>query len=163
MATLLDALKSFFMFITDKNTNKVTRIATTGDLQVGLIDNPASFEMFGRLVMNCKLFVINGSSGLTINLSNHDTIVNIDSTGISPSTISVILPSAPRNGQIHVIKDYSGSCVFLGNIISITTHNPDIVTIENAPTKTITSGFGVMTFYWYGNQWYVMSCCAAGA
>lgn len=153
MPTKSDAQQSFFIFVQDTNNGKIKRIAVPGDLQVGLLNNPASLELLGRLTVSTCEFIATASNKGSFQLSDHNTISVITTTVVPDSgRLLVQLPTSPKVGQLHFIKDGSGTAG--GYPIDIL--SPSGVLIDGETLKTITDSYGTIALFWHGTSWKVL-------
>ena len=109
MASNDDIARSLFVFVKDTNTGKITRVAIPSDLQVGTTTKSAELALFGRFSLNVARHVANKLNHNTIQLVNSDTIACIECDNTHSGIITVKLPSNPREGQLHFIKDATGT------------------------------------------------------
>lgn len=153
LPTRAESQKSFFLFVRDTNTGNVRRLAIPADVQVGLVDNPAGLELFGRLSLSTTFFSTTAVNKGVIELTNHDTIVGI-TNDITPNTneINVFLPPNPRDGQVHFIKDVSGTA----DVTPINIFPTDGVLIDGLSSKTLVDAYASMAVFWYQNNWKVL-------
>lgn len=162
--TKLLAEQSFFVFVKDVNTGKIRRIAIPSDVQVGLKDNPAELQLLGRLSLSTTGYSATSVNGGSFNISSNDTIVSVSLVDTPASgRITLMLPSNPRDGQLHFIKDITGTADTVP--IDIT---PSVgTTIDSASVKTLSSEYGLIALYWQGGEWRVliadMSTSSGGA
>jgi hypothetical protein len=153
-----EILQSYFVYVKDPHTNKIKRIAFPSDIQIGTSGNPAELQLLGRFSLNSVEYQVSPANDGIINTSNNDTIVNVvsGSSSFIPSSgrISVNLPDAPRDGQVHIIKDFSGR----GAIIPIDIF-PDETkyTIDQQSYVTINLAFGSKAIHWHNNSWHVFA------
>jgi len=148
-----ETTRSFFVFARDTNTGVIKRVAVPSDLQVGLIDNPASLDLFGGLSLSTKEFSTTNENMGVIKIGNHDTVAVVSNSVAPPSgRISVYLPVSPRNGQLHFIKDASGTA--LSTPIDI--YPAPGVFIDDETTKSIFDNFGTLVLFWSGDRWRVL-------
>src|SRR6478609_2796673 len=139
-----ETTRSFFVFARDTNTGVIKRVAVPSDLQVGLIDNPASLDLFGGLSLSTKEFSTTNENMGVIKIGNHDTVAVVSNSVAPPSgRISVYLPVSPRNGQLHFIKDASGTA--LSTPIDI--YPAPGVFIDDETTKSIFDNFGTLVLF----------------
>lgn len=153
LPTKSDTQQSFFVFVRDTNTGRVRRIAIPADVQIGRIDNPASLELFGGLSLSTLAFDVSVKNRGIVNVSNNNTIVTIDAS-IAPASgrITVSLPPSPRNGQLHFIKDVSGTSAT--SPIDITPASG--ITIDGDSIKTLSSNFSSIAIFWSSGEWHVL-------
>jgi hypothetical protein len=156
--TKIDVEQSFFVFVRDTITGKIKRIAIPSDVQIGLQDNPSELHLTGRFSLAVGSYDASTATRGTFNIKNHDTIVNV----LRSSTISGItasLPSNPRNGQLHFIKDSSGTAGSTSiSILPVTG-----VLIDGSAAKIINTAYGSLALYWFHDQWKVLISSTGGA
>ena len=157
MSTKTDTDKQFFVFIKDPSTGKATRVALPGDVQIGVKGSPSELQLLGRLSLNTTEYIAKNSNSGTVKISVDDTVVGIiaDST-LGTARITVYLPATPRDGQVVVIKDGSGTAAT--RPIDITSYS----LIDTLSTKTITDDFGSISVYWLSGTWRTLFTSAGG-
>jgi hypothetical protein len=150
-----DSIRQPFLFVRDTNTGQIKRVAVPSDLQVGLQDNPAALDLFGRLAVSTTDYTVTGKNQGIINIQNHDTIVAIQlEDGFTPAQgrIRLFLPKNPRNGQIHFIKDMGGTA----DEVPIDIVPQEGGTIDGVALKTLTDEFGSVAVVWFKGQWRIL-------
>ncbi len=155
-----DASRSFFVFVQDKDTGKINRIAIPIDTQIGTVANPAELHVTGRSSLSTKSYYA-GSPSAAVHVDNHVTIVNISSPTSSIGTnVTVYVPSNPRDGQICVIKDASGTAN-INNVTVTTVGGSEIIfgaaTIDGLASQSITTAYGSLVIYWSNSQWFLLA------
>ena len=145
--------QSFFIFVKDTNTGRIRRIAIPGDVQIGLQGNPAELQLLGRLSLNAADYRVTGVNKGVIHATNDDTIIAISlvSPADTPTSgrITVFLPANPRNGQLHFIKDMTGTA----STVPIDVIPSPGVKIDQFDFRTLDDPFGSFAFYWFGDRW----------
>lgn len=147
------AEQSFFIYVKDSNTDKIRHIAIPSDVQIGLKDNPAELQLLGSLSLQATDYSVNRTNRGTLNLTNNDTIASITLVDTPLSgRITVKLPANPRNGQLHFIKDASGTAV---------TVPIDIVPaadsfIDASSLVTVADEYGSLAVYWFNDRWRLL-------
>lgn len=151
--TRSEANQSFFVFITDTKTGVVRRVAVPGDLQVGLDGRPAELQLFGRLSVASSIVSVDAKNKGIVNVSNDQTILAL-SLVITPITgrIRANLPPTPRNGQLHFIKDMSGSA----GTVPIDIIPANGVLIDGQTLKTLSDPYGSLALVWLNGQWRIL-------
>jgi len=151
--TNTDAQQSFFVCIRDANTGKIKRVAIPSDFQVGTMASPAELHLLGRLSINGSVYNTDGSG--IISISNDDTIVIINRV-ITPTSgrISVYMPSKPRDGQLCIIKDASGTCA--------TTPIDVLGTIDGSASKTLSINYESVVLAWLDGEWQFLASNGTG-
>lgn len=147
-STLSDILRNLFVFIKDTNTGIIKQLAVPSNFQVGLKDNPKDFKLFGGMSVNVSDFVVSEQIHQNIKLNNHDTIVAITNS-TTTGAISVLLPSNPRTGQLHFIKDMSGTAAIVNIIVSAGTG----IVIDQSTSKTLTNNNASIAVTWVNGHW----------
>lgn len=151
--TRAEANRSFFVYVTEPNTGVVKRVAIPADMQVGLEGQPAELQLFGRLSLASLAVDVNSTNKGLINVSNDDTVIAVSLVVTPPSgRISAHLPPTPREGQLHFIKDASGTAASVPIDII-----PDTgVTIDDVTTKTLSDNYSSMALVWLAGQWHML-------
>lgn len=158
--TKQNAQQSFFVFVRDAHTGKIRRVAIPSDLQVGLQGNPAELQLLGRLSLSSTTYEASAANRGIVNVKSSDTIVSITRASEPPSgRITVYLPTNNRDGQLHFIKDVTGTA----NDTPLDVSSQVGALIDLSPTKTIDSAFGSLALYWQGNGWYTLLSGSTGA
>jgi hypothetical protein len=145
--------------IRDGRTGKVTRIAMPAPVQVGTKGNPVELQLLGRFSIAATIFEVTGDESATVRPTNDDTTVLVNVTTAPTGNVTLHLPESPRVGQVHVIKDMSGTAA--GTAIDITP--PTGITIDGASNKQIALAYDSVSLIWNGTEWNVLiSIAAAG-
>lgn len=153
MASNDDIIHSLFVFVKDTNTGKITRTAVPSDLQVGTSAKSAELTLFGRLSLNVVHYIASRSNHNIVQLTNSDTIACIECDDTQSGNVIVKLPHNPRKGQLHFVKDASGTAE---------THNVQIhpaissTLIDNTSYVTIDTASGSIALFWSNDRWYVL-------
>lgn len=152
-ATRSEANQSFFVYVKDVNTGMIKRIAIPSDVQIGLPGAPAELQLLGRLSINASTFTVDTSNKGLINVSNDDTVIALAlvTTPLS-GRIKVNLPVTPRDGQLHFIKDMSGTA----SSVPIDIVPTDSVLIDGMTIKTLSDDYGSLALIWLGGQWRML-------
>lgn len=152
MPTRDELSNSFFIFAKDNITNKVSRVAVPTDFQVGTLGNPAELQLLGRLSFNTR--EVNARNGSIIDMSDHDTILCVSSDSVTASgSVRINLPSRPRDGQFHYVKDISG---FAGDM-HIELHPQRGYRIESGSFAAMSSSRGSISCFWRRTGWHVFA------
>ena len=150
--------QSFFVFVEDSNTGKIKRIALPADVQIGLNDSPSELHLTGRLSLAVKRYETGNYPRGVIDVGDHNTVASIYTNSLTEfASITVRSPSAPRDGQIHCVKDSSGTAADVP--IDVVSASGKL--IDGVDTKTITIAYGAMFLFWQTDQWYVISSTTA--
>lgn len=153
MTSKTEAEQSFFIYVKNKNTGKIERLALPSDVQVGLLGKPAELTLLGKFSLNLSQYETTRTNS-TINMSSHDTLTCVSmQSSASSGRVTVNLPNNPRNGQIHVIKDTSGTASTVP--IDLNPSNDDS-TIDGQSSVAISVDYGSLALFWYGNDWHVL-------
>lgn len=154
MVTRQQAEQSLFVLVKDSITGRIMRIAVPCDMQVGLTGKPAELALLGRLSLSSAEYTIGARSGDIINISSAVTVCTVNVvTAPASNSVIVYLPPDARDGQLHVVKDGSGTAAT--TIITIRGTNNAL--IDGSSQKTIESAYGSVCFYWSGAQWRVFA------
>lgn len=153
MATRSDANQSFFVYVADKNTGVVQRIAIPSDVQIGLEGKPAELQLFGRLSLSAININIDAVNKGIVIITNDNTVVaiNLVVTPVS-GIITVNLPSSPRDGQVHFFKDMTGTA----NVVPINIVPQTGVMIDGFESKTLTDSYGSLALIYMNGQWRLL-------
>ncbi len=145
--------QSFFVFVKDTNTGKIRRMAIPGDVQIGLQGNPAELQLLGRLSLAATDYSIVSENQGILYVKNDDTIISV-SLFNTPALgrITLYLPANPRNGQLHFIKDMTGTA---GSVPIDIVPSPGAL-IDQVASKTLTAPFGSIALYWFGDHWRIL-------
>ncbi len=148
--TRSDALQSFFVYVTDPVTGVVKRVAFAGDVQIGLDNAPAELHLLGRLSVAGTNYVTDGVNKGVIESSSNDTIIAINRKIIPISGfIDVYLPSSPRDGELHFIKDMTGTAA----TTPINIYPSAGTTIDGQVSIVINTAYGSLAVAWLNEQW----------
>lgn len=153
MLNVDSVLRSLFLYVIDQHTKKIKRVGVPSDFQIGTSKIPAMLDMYGGFALNTSNHVASSHNSGIIKIDQHDTIVNINVSDEQPSAIFAVLPTQPREGQVHIIKDIAG--VASGSAFTITTD--DNSTIDGSETTTIATNYGSNIIYWANGEWHVLS------
>jgi len=144
--------RSLFVYIKDVNTNRIKRVAVPTDLQIGVKNSPAELQLLGRLALSTTRVIVDKQNKGVLSIGKHDTVADIVVIDAPASgRVSVKLPTDPRDGELHVIKDSSGTAGVYPIDISSTGY-----TIDGSTTRTLSVAYGVVSVYWFDNEWHVM-------
>lgn len=151
--TRSEANQSFFTYVKDPITGVIKRIAIPGDVQIGLEGQPSELHLFGRFSVAATSYVIDQNNKGVINVSNDDTVVAV-SLAITPITgrIKVHLPTNPRDGQLHFIKDMTGTA---GTVPIDVVPSPGL-TVDNQAFRTLSDAYGSLALIWLAGQWRML-------
>lgn len=151
--TKQQANQSFFVFVRDTNTGKIRRMAIPGDVQIGMQGNPAELQLLGRLSLAATDYSITAVNKGILNVINDDTIVSVTLVDTPPTgRITLYLPPNPRNGQLHFIKDMSGTA----DSVPIDVVPSPGALIDQYTSRTLTDKFGSIALYWFGDKWRIL-------
>jgi hypothetical protein len=156
--TKSDSEKSLFVYVKDTNSDTVKRLAIPCDVQIGLSGVPSELQLNGRFSISTLEYVVVGSNG-TINVSSDTTAVNVNvSSAPASGRINVYLPPRPRDGQIHIIKDSSGT----SGTTPIDIFPPTGILIDGSTSKTLSTAYSSAVIYWMNNAWYNLIVSSGG-
>lgn len=145
--------QSFFVFVRDAINNKIRRIAIPSDVQIGLKDNPAELQLLGRLSLQATDYSVDNVNKGTLYVTNNDTIASITLVNVPNSgRVSVFLPANPRNGQLHFIKDMTGTA----GSVPIDIFPAPGVLIDQFTSRTLTDPYGSIALYWFTDRWRIL-------
>lgn len=145
--------QSFFVFVRDTVTGKIRRTAIPGDVQIGLQGNPAELQLLGRLSLNATDYSITAANQGNLFITNDDTIISVTLKDTPTSgRIRINLPANPRNGQLHFIKDMSGTA----NLVPLDVIPSGGSSIDQFSSKTLTDAYGSFAVYWFGDRWRIL-------
>lgn len=159
IVTRSDVERSLFVYVKDANTDVVKRVAINSDAQIGTVDNPSELMLTGRLSLANRTYTtIVGDNGY-VYVAENDTIMSVIVSAVPASgTVTVYLPSRPRVGEVHFIKDAGGTASTTP--ISITTL--DSTTIDGSTSQTISTDYETVAVYWTGSEWLRLVYTTAG-
>jgi len=151
--TLSDANQSYFVIIKDATTGEVKRVAIPSDVQIGLEGKPAELHLFGRFSIAGNAYDVDASNQGTLNINSDDTVVAISlvTTPVS-GRISAYLPPTPRDGQLHFIKDITGTA----DTVPIDILPSAGLKIDNFTIKSLTDKYGSLALIWLNGQWRML-------
>jgi len=148
MVTKKETETSSLVYTRDARTGEVKRIAFSHDVQIGLARSPQELMLTGRFSVSSVSYQL--IPGGTLTLINDVVYANIEPTTTStPGDLNVILPPKPRQGQLVIIKDVSGTAD-THNIV-VKTQNGE--TIDSTSSQTIVSPYGAVSVIWNGKEW----------
>lgn len=148
-----EAQRSFFVFVQDTNTGKIKRLAIPGDVQIGLQGNPAELQLLGRLSLAATDYSITSANKGILYVANDDTIVSVTVVDTPPTgRVTLYLPANPRNGQLHFVKDMSGTA----DTIPVDIVPSPGALIDQYASQTLTDKFGSIALYWFGDRWRIL-------
>lgn len=147
------AEQSFFVFVKDTNTGKIRRLAIPSDVQIGLQDNPAELQLHGRLSFAARDYSITSANQGILYVPNDDTIISVSLVDTpTAGRITLYLPANPRNGQLHFIKDMSGTA----DTVPIDVVPSPGALIDQYASRTLTDKYGSIALYWFGDRWRIL-------
>ena len=157
--TLAAAKQSFFVYVVDNNTNEIKRLAFNGDIQVGMPGNPAETNLMGRLSLNPTSYYATGENDGVITTTSDDTIIAVNLVDQpSSNEINVVLPPDPRDGQVHFIKDITGTASGSAHIVLAPSPlSGNGIMIDNQGTQTISDNYGALGVFWLLGNWHVFT------
>lgn len=123
-------------------------------MQIGLKDNPSELMLTGRLSVSSGDYVVTPNNKGVFTAKNNHTIVNIYANYAPTSgRVTVKLPGSPRVGQLHFVKDASGTA---------TTYPIDVYPeltssyVNSSSYKSITTAYDSLSAYWGGDRWFIL-------
>ena len=151
MPSNADVKKQPFFVITDQNGN-VIRTVFANPTQIGLENVTSELTLYGRLALT-ERHVNPAANSQAIVVNDADTLVSCFNDGSVSGSFYLTLPSAPRKGQLHYIKDANG-LPYSGSIV---VSSPTSALIDGQVTKTITTQYGALGLFWNGDQWCTLA------
>lgn len=150
-----NAKQSFFIVVNDNNTKKVKKVVVPSSLQIGSLLSPSFLNLLGGLSLHTVSYSITSPRLDTINLKNEECFVVIDATvPTSSGFVNVNLPVNPTSGQIHIIKDSSGTAATTSiKIISL----KENVTIEGSDNLVLDLAYEYVILGFVSNKWHILS------
>lgn len=139
-----------YMVLLKDNRGAIEKIAFPHAVQVGLDNIPKELILTGRLSLSIGDYKCRPNGSISID-DNH-TIANIEPLQQGQGTLYVKLPIKPREGQILVIKDLSGTAQT--NNIAVSSWDASSL-IDSSQSKTINKNYGFLGLYWHKNSWRV--------
>lgn len=158
--TLTEALSSFFVYVNDTNTGKITRVAIPGDTQIGMVGNPAELMLTGRISFNTTQYFTDNVNKGVILTSNNDTIIgiNLDVVPVN-GQITVTLPANPRQGQVHYVMDMTGTSQTVPIYVYPALPGQ---TIDNSNVSILEFNYSSLVLCWLNGQWRTLATGAHG-
>jgi hypothetical protein len=154
------ASQSHIIIAKDRRTNEITRVVFPESVQIGFDARPEELVLSGRLSLPSKVIVPSDNSSTPAQFSNNDIVAHINGAGTT-SNVYVKLPSGPRKGQIHFIKDYSGNAA--SESITIQTDSTNNHTIDGSSSITLESNYESVCLIFDGSTWRVLSTTSSGS
>lgn len=135
------------------NTGKIEKIIFPSETHVGYEENNSFLTLLGDLSLKTFDHITSRFNDGIFYLSNHDTIAQIKLDFFPTSNrIRVNLPNKPRKGQVHFIKDITGS----SQTCPIDVY-PASGLIDDSSFKTLETDYGSIAFYYSSNKtWKVL-------
>jgi hypothetical protein len=151
MTTKSDALQSLFVYARDAVTGEITKVAVTADMQIGLAGHPVDLQLLGRFSVNVTDFNTTHANNGVFQAESSDTIISVNV--VAPVAEVVInLPNDPRDGQLHFIKDTTGTAA-ISQVVYVATKG---YFIDGNPYGTISTMYGSVLLAWFDEEWHVM-------
>lgn len=151
--TLKSAQSDGLLLAINKYNGKVTRIATTSPLQVGMLGYPVELQLSGGLLLKTIEISLSGGSEYVIPLQAICLYVSLSGTG----DVSITLPENPFSGQLIIIKDVLGLAAT--NNIIVSGHSGHL--IDGSATVTMSNNYEALQLVWNNNRWSII-CCGDG-
>jgi hypothetical protein len=146
--TTKESTSNSYLVLLKNNRGMIEKIAFPHPLQVGLSNIPKELILTGRVSISSGNYKCRLNGSVTID-ENH-TIANIEPFSEGSGTLYVKLPISPREGQLLIVKDISGTAEKNNIVIS----SWDVSTkIDSKSSKIISRKFGYFGFYWDGKGW----------
>jgi hypothetical protein len=139
-----------YMVLLRDNRGSINKVSFPQPVQVGLDNMPSELIVNGSLSLSignykCRL---NG----TVTISQNHTIAAIEPATIGSGTLYVKLPKKPKDGNLLVIKDLSGTASTNNIVISSWDASTNI---DGFLTKTINTNYGYVSLFWRTDTWYI--------
>ena len=146
-----EATQSFFIFVRDANSGQITSVAIPGDVQIGLNGNPADMTLLGRFSVAAKNYDVTFANKGIIQSSPDDTIIGVSliTTPLS-QRISLYLSQSPREGELHFVKDLTGT----SNTVPIDIFPTTGFTIDGMAKVTLSDPTASLALVFLNGNWY---------
>lgn len=160
MTTRSETQQSLFIVSRDANNSEVKRIAIPQDTQIGLSGKPAELALLGKLAISANSVDVTSDADARIKIDAHTSSVVVNSVGTATS-VEVVLPQNPRNGQVVLVKDGTGTASSVNLTLS---PYSSAETIDDSATKTVTTDYGaVLLVYLHDAKcWYTLGSGSGG-
>jgi hypothetical protein len=148
------ATQSFFVFVRDNNTGQINSVVIPGDLQVGLLGNPADTTLMGRFSINVTNYDVTFANKGIIQSTPDDTVigVNLVTTPLS-GRISLHLSATPREGELHFIKDLTGTA----DVVPIDIYPTTGYQIDGMALVTLSDSNGSAAIVFMNGNWHQLA------
>lgn len=145
------ATQSFFVFVRDNSTGAITSVVVPGDVQVGLNGNPADLTLLGRLAVAAKNYDVTFANKGILQTSPDDTIIGVSlvTTPVS-GRITLYLSQSPREGELHFVKDLTGT----SDTVPIDIYPTSGYTIDGKAKVTLSDPTASLALVFLNGNWY---------
>src|SRR5579863_1925776 len=145
------ATQSFFVFVRDNNTGRIESLVIPGDVQVGLDGNPSALTLMGRLSVAATNYDVTFTNKGILQTSPDDTIIGVSlvTTPLS-GRISLYLSQTPREGELHFVKDLTGT----SDTVPIDIYPTTGYTIDGMAKVTLTDPTASLALVFLNGNWY---------
>jgi len=129
----------------------IKRTVLTTDVQVGTAGSESELQITGDITLSTKS--ISATPGGSYSVGKASTILDISIKNGSGS-VTIVLPSSPREGTIYYIKDSQGKCS--SNNIILKGHSNSVL-INGSQTKILSNNYDSVAVAWVGGKWITLS------
>lgn len=145
------ATQSFFIFVRDNNSGQIKSIVIPGDVQIGLDGNPSDLTLMGRFSVAAKNYDVSLTNKGILQTSPDDTIIGV-SLVVTPISgrISLYLSQSPREGELHFVKDLTGT----SNIVPIDVFPTKGYTIDGMALVTLSDPTASLALVFLNGNWH---------
>jgi hypothetical protein len=146
-----EATQSFFVFVRDNNTGAITSVVIPGDVQVGLNGTPADMTLLGRFSINATNYDVTLANKGILQTSPDDTVIGVSliTTPVS-GRISLYLSQTPREGELHFVKDLTGT----SDLVPIDIYPTTGYTIDGMELVTLSDTTASLALVFINGNWY---------
>lgn len=141
------------VFVSENGSIK--RTVLTSDVQIGAAGSESELQISGNLALSTKSVTI--QPGSIYKAGKSSTILDV-SIGGGLGSVTIVLPTSPRDGTIYYIKDSLGKCSTNSIIIK---GSSNTVLIDGSYSKVISADYGTVAFVWSAGKWLTLSVDAA--
>lgn len=147
--------KSADAFVLVSENGILRRNVATTDFQVGYPGKPAELHVTGKFSQSTA--TLNASPGQTANLDDAVSILHVKTSSGSGS-VTVVLPSSPREGQMCYIKDSTGTASSNNIVVSGGKY-----LIDGSSSRTLSTSYDSLILSWSGSSWSTLGGTSLGA
>jgi len=148
---LSQATQSFFVFVRDNSTGQIKSLVAPGDVQIGLDGNAADLTLMGRFSVAAKNYDVTFANKGILQTSPDDTIIGVSlvTTPLS-GRISLYLSQSPREGELHFVKDLTGT----SDTVPIDIYPTTGFTIDGKAKVTLSDPTASLALVFLNGNWY---------